>query len=170
MRYSQTYNKLAEFGRKVLEIELVEEILPFIAKYAKETIAADRCSIFVYDEDSEKLWTTLADNVERISMPSDRGLVGFALATKKGLIENSPYSNEYFYKEVDSETGYITKNIIISPILGSQGESIGVLELLNKEDGFDSEDAKFMKFFAHYISGFLELAKLNDKHEDTNNS
>jgi len=165
MRYAQTYNKLAEFGRSVLEIEVVDDILPFIAKYAKNTIGADRCSIFVYDDEQEQLWTTLADNVERINMPSDRGLVGFSLATKKGLIENHPYSNEYFYKDVDSETGYITKNIIIAPILGSQGEAIGVLELLNKEEGFDSEDAKFMKFFAHYISGFLELAKLNEHYD-----
>ena len=162
MKYAQTYNKLAEFGRNVLEIEVVDEILPYIAKYAKDTIGADRCSIFVYDNKDEKLWTTLADKVDRIIVPSDRGLVGFTLATKKGLLENHPYSNQYFYKDVDTQTGYITKNIILAPVLGSQGEAIGVLELLNKDNGFDSEDAKFMKFFAHYISGFLELAKLNE--------
>ena len=165
MKYTNTYNKLAEFGRKVLEIEVVDEILPYIAKYAKNTIEADRCSIFVYDEKKEKLWTTLADNVDKIIIPSDRGLTGFSLATKKGLIENHPYSNEYFYKDVDSHTGYITKNIILAPILGSQGEAIGILELLNKDGGFDNEDAKFMKFFAHYISGFLELAEINERYD-----
>lgn len=167
MKYAQTYNKLAEFGRKVLEIEVVDEILPYIAKYAKDTIGADRCSIFVYDSSTKQLWTTLADNVERIIIPSDRGLVGYTLATKKGLIENFPYSNEYFYKDVDAETGYITKNIILAPVLGSQGEAVGVLELLNKEGGFDDEDAKFMKFFAHYISGFLELAEMNEQYDKT---
>ncbi|WP_373073238.1 GAF domain-containing protein [Sulfurimonas sp.] len=162
MKYAQTYNKLAEFGRKVLEIEVVDEILPYISKYAKDTIGADRCSIFVYDQDKEELWTTLADNVERITVPSDRGLVGYALATKEGLIENNPYKNEHFYKDVDTETGYITKNVIVAPILGSQGEVVGVFQLINKEDEFDIDDAKFMKFFAHYISGFLELAELNE--------
>ena len=167
MKYAHTYSKLAEFGRKVLEIEVVDEILPYIAKYSRETIEADRCSIFVYDNKNKKLWTTLADNVDKIIIPSDRGLVGYVLATKQGLVENSPYSNEYFYKDVDTQTGYITKNIILTPILGSQGEAIGVLELLNKEGGFDDEDAKFMKFFAHYISSFLELAELNESIDGT---
>jgi hypothetical protein len=31
------------------------------------------------------------------------------------------------------------------------------MELLNKAGGFDSEDMKFMIFFAHYVSGFIEL-------------
>lgn len=162
MKYAQTYTKLAEFGRKVLEIEVVDDILPYISKYAKNTIGADRCSIFVYDQDKEELWTTLADNVERIIVPSDRGLVGYALATKQGLIENNPYKNEYFYKDVDIETGYITQNVIVAPILGSQGDVVGALQLLNKDGGFDDDDAKFMKFFAHYISGFIELAEVNE--------
>jgi len=162
MKYEHNYTKLAEFGRTILDIEVIDDILPYIAKYAKETVGADRCSIFVNDKHNKTLWTTLADQVERIIVPSDRGLVGYVLSTKEGLIENHPYTNKHFYKEVDTETGYITKNIILAPILGSQGDPVGVLELLNKDNGFDEEDAKFMKFFTHYISGFLELATLND--------
>lgn len=162
MKYEHNYAKLAEFGRTILDIELIDDILPYIATYARQTLGADRCSIFVYDKKTQKLWTTLADQVDRIIIPSDRGLVGYVLSTKESLIENHPYSNEHFYKEVDIETGYITKNIILAPVLGSNGDPIGVLELLNKDNGFDEEDAKFMKFFTHYISGFLELAAIND--------
>ena len=166
MKYAKTYNKLAEFGRKVLEIEVVDELLPYVSKYAKNIIDADRCSIYVYDKDKNELWTTLADEVERITIPANRGLVGQAIATKKGIIENDPYTNEHFYKDVDTQTGYITKSMIVSPILGSQEEVIGAFQLLNKDGGFDEDDAKFMKFFSHYISSFLELAELNE-HIDT---
>ena len=38
------------------------------------------------------------------------------------------------------------------------------MELLNKEGGFDAADTRFMTFFAHYISGYMELAALF--HED----
>jgi len=34
---------------------------------------------------------------------------------------------------------------------------------LNKAAGFDEEDVKFMTFFAHYVSGFIELASLYEK-------
>jgi GAF domain-containing protein len=166
MKYANNYTKLAEFGRKVLEIEVVDEILPYISKYAKETIGADRCSIFVYDRKENKLWTTLADNVERIIVPAERGLVGEALKTKEIIIENYPYSNDKFYKDIDTETGYVTKNIIVAPILGSANDAVGALQLLNKEGGFDEDDVKFMKFFAHYVSGFIELAELKEHMND----
>ena len=167
MSYTQAYTRLAEFGRKVLEIEVLDETLPFIAKYAKDAISADRCSIFVYDADKHPLWTTLADNVDRIIISAEQGIAGHSLATKKSIVENHPYENAYFHKEIDKQTGYLTKNLIVTPILGSQKEVIGILQLLNKEGGFDKDDAKFMKFFTHYISGFLELATLNEQYDET---
>ena len=42
---------------------------------------------------------------------------------------------------------------------------MGVLQLLNKEEGFDKDDAKFMVFFSHYISGFLELTNIFHKYD-----
>ena len=56
----------------------------------------------------------------------------------------------------------MTKNIASIPIFDSNRQIIGVFQLLNKEGGFDREDARFMIFFAHYISGYLELAILFD--------
>jgi len=50
---------------------------------------------------------------------------------------------------VDKETGYKTNNIITTPIFNSKREIIGVLQLLNKDEGFDEDDVKFMIFFAH---------------------
>jgi hypothetical protein len=34
------------------------------------------------------------------------------------------------------------------------------MQLLNKAEDFDNDDVKFMIFFAHYVSGFLELVHL----------
>jgi signal transduction protein with GAF and PtsI domain len=160
MKYADTYSKLADFGRKLLDKKSLIEALPLIAKYAKEVIDADRCSIFIYDFRDKELWTTLADGVKRISIPSDQGLIGHTLKVKKPIVENNAYSNEHFLKEVDIKTGYKTENIITAPIFNSRREIIGILELLNKYGGFDDEDVRFMVFFTHYISGFLELTDI----------
>jgi len=152
------YTKLAEFGSKLLSQRSLEDGLPLISKYAKEVTQAKRCSMFIYDSEAGEFWTTLADGVEKIRVDSKKGIVGYTLKEKRALIVNDPYSHEHFLSEVDKETGYRTKNIITAPIFGSNREIIGVLELLNKEGGFESEDLKFVLFFAHYISGFLELA------------
>ena len=160
MRDAETYSKLAEFGRELLNKTSLEEGLPHISKYAKEVIGAQRCSIFMYDEDERTLWTTIADGIERIVVPSDKGIVGHTLKVKKPVIANDVYSDEHFLADVDKETGYKTKNIISAPIFNSERKIIGILQLLNKASDFDQDDARFMIFFAHYVSGFLELVNL----------
>lgn len=157
MKDKSTYSKLADFGRKLLEQRSLEAGLPLIAKYAKEVMNADRSSIFIYDQASGELWTMIADGMEKIVVPKDKGIVGFTMSEKKPIIVNDPYSHVHFMPEVDKESGYITKNLITAPVFNSKREIIGILELLNKEEDFTNEDMRFMIFFAHYISGFLEL-------------
>ena len=167
MKYANIYTKLSEFGRELLNKKSLPEGLPHISKYVKNVIGAKRCSIFINDNKKKELWTTLADGVEKIVIPSDKGIVGHTLVAKKPIIANDVYSNPHFLSEVDSQTGYKTNNIVTAPIFNSQREIIGVLELLNKDGGFDNEDIKFMIFFAHYISGFLELVSLySNQNED----
>lgn len=159
-RYSSSYAKLADFGRELLYKKSLVEGLPHISKYAKEVIGADRCSIFMYDENKRELWTTLSDGVEKIIVDSESGLVGETIKMKKPILENNAYANPLFHSNIDKDTGYRTKSIITAPIFDSSRNIIGVLQLLNKDGGFDGEDSKFMIFFAHYISGFLELVNV----------
>ena len=161
-RYAGSYTKLAEFGKELLVKNSLEEGLPHISKYAKDIIGADRCSVFIYNEAQDELWTTIADGVDKIVIDSKSGLVGKTIETEESVVENDPYSNPLFATEVDRTTGYKTDSVITAPIFNSSRDIIGVLQLLNKEGGFDDEDVKFMAFFTHYISGFLELTSLYD--------
>jgi len=151
------YSKLTEFAQELLTKHSLEEGMPLISKYVKDVIGAERCSIFIYDNLKHELWTTLADGVDRIILPANKGLVGYTIKIKKPVVANEAYEHKEFLAEVDERTGYKTDNIVTAPIFDSQRRVIGVLELLNKEGGFDEEDVKFMIFFAHYVSGFLEL-------------
>ena len=160
MKYVNSYTKLADFGRDLLEQKSLEQGLPMIAGYVKDVISADRCSIYIYDKSHEKLWTTLSDGVEKVIIDAGAGIAGATLKERKPLIVNEPYKDPRFYAGIDQKTGYITKNIASVPIFNSRRELIGVLQLLNKTGVFDREDTRFMIFFSHYISGYLELACL----------
>lgn len=160
MPNANRYQTLAQFGKDLLEKRSLEEGLPMIADYAKDIIGAQRCSIFMYDAKMQEFWTTLSDGVEKIVIPSDKGIVGCTFKEKKPIVANDAYTHSSFLPNVDKETGYVTQNIITAPVFSSKREVLGVLELLNKEDGFDEKDVKFMIFFAHYVSGFLELIYL----------
>lgn len=155
------YKLLSDFSKDLVRIATLDEGLPFISAKAKEIIGADRSSVFILDLDMNQLWTTLADEVDRIVVPFDMGLAGHTIRTKKPVLENDAYSNQNFLSDIDTQTGYYTQNILTSPIINSNNEVIGVFQLLNKEDGFTKEDLEFITFFAHYVSGFLELELRN---------
>ncbi len=155
-----TYTKLANFGRELLQYKSIAKGIPLISTYAKELSGASRCSIYIYNHEQKTLWTTLSDGIEKITLKENEGIAGQVAREAKAVIENTPYKNPNFDQKIDQESGFITKNIAAIPILDSSKKVIGVLQLLNKEDGFNEKDIKTMTFFAHYISGFLELSNL----------
>ncbi len=158
-----SYVALAKFGKTLLDKRpTLPEGLPMISEYAKEATGADRCSIFIYNPKIQMLWTTLADGIEKIMVHKDDGIVGQTLKEAKPIIVNDPYENEHFLHRIDNKTGFVTKNLASIPIFDSNRKIIGVFQLLNKPDGFNNDDAKFMIFFAHFISSYLELAALFD--------
>lgn len=159
---STSYSALAEFGQSLLKRPTLSEGLPMISEYAKKVSGAERCSIFIYNPKLQMLWTTLADGVEKIMVHQDDGIVGHTLKEGKPILVNNPYEDERFLHSVDNKTGFVTENIASIPVFNSNRQIIGVFQLLNKVGGFTREDAKFMIFFAHYISGYLELAMLFD--------
>jgi len=154
---NRKYKQLSDFSRELVNISSLDKGLPFISAKAKEIIGADRCSVFIYSPSINELWTTLSDGVEKIVVPYDMGIVGKTIQKEQAILENDAYSNPSFLSEIDMQTGYYTKNILTAPVINSDKEVIGVFQLLNKEDGFTKEDLEFIVFFAHYISGFLEL-------------
>ena len=155
------YKLLSDFSRELVNIGSLNEGLPFISQKAKEIIGADRCSVFIYSPESNELWTTLSDGVEKISISSDLGIVGQTIRTQQAIMENDAYGSVNFLSEIDMQTGYYTRNILTTPVINSKKEVIGAFQLLNKDGDFMKEDIEFITFFAHYVSGFLELELKN---------
>jgi len=156
------YIKLAEFGRELLRFHSIEQGIPLISSYAKELSGAERCSIYIYNSKLKVLWTTISDGIEKIMLNLDEGIAGQTVKDAQAIIENNPYHNPKFNQKIDRRSGYITKNIASIPIFDSSKKVIGVLQLLNKKDSFNDEDIRLMVFFAHYISGYIELSTFFD--------
>lgn len=157
-----SYTALSEFGRSLLKRPTLSEGLPMISEYAKQVSGAERCSIFIYNPKLKMLWTTLADGIEKLMVHQDDGIVGHTFKEAKPILVNDPYDDPRFLHTIDQKTGFVTENIASIPVFNSSRNVIGVFQLLNKPGGFSREDVRFMIFFAHYISGYLELAMLFD--------
>ena len=147
-----------------MAIDDVENVLELISEEAKSLVDADRCSIFIVDNEDKILWTKLSDGIGRIVIGLDSGIVGKTYKTKKPQIVNNPYEDEHFLPNIDKKSGYTTKNMITVPIFDSKRNVMGIMQLLNKKRfDFDSADLELLTFFANYVSGSLELVILSEK-------
>jgi GAF domain-containing protein len=161
MRYQEAYRDLALFGHKLLDHPSLDEGLPLIADYAKKIIGAQRCSIFLYSPKRKVLWTTLSDGIDEVVIDPDKGIAGYCFKTGESVVANDPYHDKRFFSKIDETSGFKTENIATVPIFGADKHVIGVFQVLNSHNGaFDEEDMRFMRFFAHFISGYLELASV----------
>jgi len=157
------FNLIAEFGKQLMALNEMENALDLIAKEAKKLVNADRCSIFIVDNEEKILWTKLSDGIGRIVIGLDSGVVGNTYKTEKPQIVNNPYEDRRFLQNIDNKSGYTTKNMITVPIFNSRREVMGVMQLLNKSRGnFEQEDLDTLTFFANYVSGSLELVVMSE--------
>ena len=135
MSLDNKYSKIANFGQTLLGKKSLAEGLPHISAYAKDVIGADRCSVFVYDIGKDTLWTTIADGIDKIVVPAEKGIVGHTFITKEPVIVFDAKRDPLFLSEIDEKSGYETKNMITAPIFNSEKNVIGVLQLLNSPKG-----------------------------------
>ncbi|MFP4332647.1 MAG: HD-GYP domain-containing protein [Campylobacterales bacterium] len=152
---------LLKLGEEIASKTNLDEILNILGDTARDIVEADRCSIFIYDKKKNELWTKVAHGVEEIRVSADSGVVGKAALSREVQIVIDAYNDFRFNKDIDKETGYLTKNIIAVPLLNSKRETIGVFQALNKKSGFfDNTDAEMLVLIGNYASVSLENALL----------
>jgi len=160
----ETYKRIADFGKKLTQLNDLENALPTISEEAKAIVNAERCSIFIVDHENQMLWTKLSDGIGRIAIGIDSGIVGDTVRTRATQMVNDPYEDKRFLAKIDEKSGFVTRNILAVPVFNSRQEVIGIIQMLNKYNGdFNEHDEGIMTFFANYISGTLELALLMEK-------
>ena len=152
-----TIKKLLDLSQMLLEFDKLEEAIPKASEEIKKLINADRITIFIYSQPTNMVWTYLADGVEKLILPADKGIVGYVIKNKTIKKVNDTSKEPLFYKEVDENTGYETKNILSVPLLNNENKVIGVIQLLNKEGGFTKDDINIAYLFSNYLSAPLEI-------------
>jgi len=150
--------QLIELSNNLLNTNNINEAIKTATQKIKNIIEVDRVTIFIYSQSSNMLWTYLADGVEKLIIPANKGIVGYVVKNKTIKKVNDTSKEPLFYKEVDEQTGYETKNILTLPLIGSEGDVIGVIQLLNKKDGkFTLKDINIANLFSNYLTPPLEL-------------
>ncbi|MCC6501854.1 MAG: GGDEF domain-containing protein [Deltaproteobacteria bacterium] len=91
------------------------------------------------------------------TLPVNVGIAGSTYSSGKPYISKKVKLDRNFYSKIDQKTKFETKSIICAPI-NIKGVTIGVLELINRENGtdYDRNDLTLLKIFAEYTSTLIQ--------------
>ncbi|MBP5286499.1 MAG: HD domain-containing protein [Elusimicrobiales bacterium] len=154
---------LANFGSMVSKETKLDPLLEIIALQVKTILGCDRCSVFIYDAKARSLWAKVAMGLQHteIRIPFGSGIVGHVAASGMSVNIPNAYSDPRFSSELDKLTGYMTKNILATPLKNINGKIIGVFEAINKYSRhFTEEDEGILKLISSLAASAIENAKL----------
>ena len=142
------------------------ELLDLILKIARQEVKADRGSVFLVDHANQQLWSIVASGLgdqEEIRIPIGTGVVGRVAQTGETINTGDAYSLPFFEQGFDQKFGYRTKSLLSLPIKHHTGQTVGVIQLLNKLEGavFSADDIDFLSKLSGHMAMALENAQLH---------
>ncbi|MCB0320718.1 MAG: GAF domain-containing protein, partial [Bdellovibrionales bacterium] len=143
-----------------------ERLVKTALEHLRGGMNATAATVFQLDESGKQLrfWaltggeTTLANKV----IPADKGIVGWVIQNKSGLIVNDPKTDPRFYHGFDKESAFETVNMICVPLMVRSQTVIGALQILNKRtpEGFLEKDLLIAERVAHQLALAIDNAEL----------
>lgn len=154
---------LLDTSQRMGSLESLDAVFDALVKVAVEQTGSDRGSLFLHDEETRELYSRIAQGLDfhEIRIMDTDGIAGAVFQSGESEIVNDPYSDERFKSDVDSETGYATESILCITVRNAKGKVIGVLEVLNKQDGeYCERDVSLLEGLATHSAVTLQSLEL----------
>ena len=157
------YKKIFFVSQAITSEINMEKLFEIIMEQTNRIMGTERCTIFLYHKEDNKLWSLVATGVgkDEIRIEAGTGVAGWVYQNKTPLIVSDAYADSRFYPIIDKLSGFRTKNILSIPLFNKNGECIGVLQALNKiSEDFTDDDLELLKLVSNHVAISLENSKL----------
>jgi HD-GYP domain-containing protein (c-di-GMP phosphodiesterase class II)/phosphoribosyl 1,2-cyclic phosphodiesterase len=155
---------------KVSSLREYDEILEVLAGMGRALTNADRCTIWVVSDDHKRIWTKVAQGIDKLEIPIDSGIVGDAISKGHREIIDDAYQDDRFNRDIDQRSGYTTKGMMVIPMYDYDGNIIGAFQAINhrgESDKFDKRDMERLTLASTYAAETLISAALDREVEET---
>ncbi len=149
-RYRYELGELIEIARALTTEREIDKLLGLILEKARFVTAADAGSLYVVEGDEPELARrrlhfklsqndSLSFDSREFVMPINaRSMAGYVALEKKTLNIADVYDMAGaralgFDRSFDEKVGYRSKSMLVTPLISSKGEVIGVLQLINRK-------------------------------------
>ena len=155
---SQRFSTLLDISQ---QLALQRETVPLLEHIAAQTaklLLCERASIFLWDKNRKELVGRPALGMpnNELRIPDTTGVVGRTLSTGEPQIVQDVRDDPNFTGKVDKTSGFQTRNLLCVPMRDREGQTIGVLEVLNKSAPYTPDDVATMEALATQIVTALD--------------
>jgi len=149
----------------------LDNLIQQVMHASRVLLKADRCTLFLHDQQTQILWSKLAsvnegEKAVTIRVKSDTGIAGRACQTKTMVNVPDAYQDQNFDKVTDERTGYKTQSILCAPFCDARQEVLGVMQMINKFDGdnnvcsFTKNDEVTLGSFCTHVAAAISNARI----------
>jgi adenylate cyclase len=157
---------LLRVSREVGAHDTLDEMLTAIVELGAERTSAERGTLFLHDEQTRELYSRVAlgASFREIRILDNSGIAGAVFTSGIGEIVHDAYADPRFNSDIDHETGFLTKSVACAPVKTVRGETIGVLQVLNKKHGrFNREDLRLLEAMTTQTTTTLRSVQLQER-------
>jgi len=160
---SSDLRKVLEVTRKLAAPFDLDTMLTEVVNASRDVLNADRATVFLYDESEDELVVRVGTDLEHIRIPADKGIVGESAQSRALINVPDCYADNRFNRAIDKKTGYKSRCMLTIPLIGYENSLIGVLQILNKNDGvFDDQDEYVAQALAAQAAVVIHRAKITE--------
>lgn len=140
-----------------------DDLFELVLSRATLAVEADRATLYVLDDSTGELVSRFVqgDEVRSIRLKRGQGVAGHVAEHGEPVLVPDAYADPRFNPEWDLTSGYRTRSIVAVPMKNHVGRTIGVLQVLNKQDGcFGDADVDVLGALATQAAVAIESAQL----------
>lgn len=144
-------------------------LLKQIMEITQSLMQAESCSLFLHDEVSGELVFHACsgekeDQLREICrLPQGSGIAGWVADNLQTVRLSDVYADPRFNAQFDRETGFITRNMICTPLI-AHGKLIGISQVINHLDGdFTEADERLMESLVQMEAIAIDNARTHER-------
>ena len=155
--------RILKVTRKLAESYELVHLLGEVVQAGESVMMADRAAVWLYHPGSDDLIMRVPELKPAPRIAAGEGLVGQCMTSREVINVANAYSDPRFHAGIDDALGYKTQSELVVPLLGSEKQPVGVLQLLNKHnDVFDSNDERVAMTLAAQCAVAVQRTQLTE--------
>ncbi len=147
----------------------LDELIKQTLEVSLTTVGASDGSVLLYDEERDELVFRYvvgekADELTGLGIATTRGICGEVYTSGKARTSEDVSKEKSHARWVEERIQYKTRNMVTVPLQSMEGSPIGVMQILNKQEGsFDEEDLGLLTIMGQQAALAIETFRLHEQ-------